>query len=456
MAINAVIIKSDIYIHNQTFYSKLFDSQTVIRTMEQNKEKTGYTIVTYRVRLYDRHFAWLQDTKTLYGEVTKHFLAVLRKEPELLLQSDFLLLRMLEEKCIGTKEMKAAGRQPEYPLTAFPKVPLYFRRSAINTAIDLARKQVTAPEQEASVGMTLYKGMYRNFSEDSIELKLLHNGKWSWVKYPFTGRKLPEGEKRLSPVLKLGKKDAWLNIPVSLTVKDASTVKERMQTAEKICAVYFPDHDVMAAAVVLDKEGNVCAKRFFHGGRQKEHQKALVFQHIAKSKQSRGADIYLQKESNEQTKLSSSGKTKENNRLYQQLQEINQYYAHSISRQILQYCLEQGVNMIVVPNYENTLDFGQKRYLSTNAYRWIGRSIINKLKYKAFAEGIVVTSVRPTHIVSRCSRCGAEISRYNAGHRATKQYHGGKLFYCACGHKGNTAENAAVNVGRTFLSYFTK
>ena len=423
--------------------------------MEQSiGSKSGHTIVTCRVRLYDRHFEWLKETKKLYVKVTAHFLAVLQKEPELLEQSDFLLLRTLETICIGTKEMKAAGVTPKYPLQEFPKIPLYFRRSAINTAIDLARKKFPEVEKLKDCPMVLYKGMYQEFLDASIELKLFHDGKWSWVRYPFIGRKFPESGERLSPSLVLEKKEAYLNVPVSVEVSDVRTVKERMKTEERICAVYFPDQDVMAVAVILNKEGAVLERKFFRGGKKKEHQKSLVFQKLEESKRSRGMEQRQQKEQEVNECFFNTGEAKENNRLYQQLKEINKYYAHSISRQLLTYCEEQNIKVIVVPNYEKALDFSGKHYLNTDTYRWIGRSIINKLKYKAFMEGIIVSSVRPIHIVDRCSRCGGEIRRYNEGHYAGKKYYGGKLFECECGYKGNTAENAAVNVGKSFLSYY--
>ena len=93
------------------------------------------------MRLYDRHFQWLLETKKLYDKVAMHFFSVLSKEKELLEMSDFQLLRTLEILCIGTKEMKARKENPKYSLEDFPKIPLYFRRSAINAAITLARKQ---------------------------------------------------------------------------------------------------------------------------------------------------------------------------------------------------------------------------------------------------------------------------------------------------------------------------
>ena len=216
-----------------------------------NKKQTGHSIITYRVRLYDRHFDWLKQTKELYDRVVKHFFDVLCKEPELLELSDFLLLRELEVKCIGTKEMKNKCQEPEYPLLKHPKVPLYFRRSAINTAIDLARKNA----ESISPNMTLYKGMYREFTDSRIELKLFNGNAWVWVKYPFSGRSLPKDAEWLSPMLEFAKKDVWMSVPVSFEIEDIRTVKERMETEERICAVSVPDNDVLAVAVIMDKTG---------------------------------------------------------------------------------------------------------------------------------------------------------------------------------------------------------
>ncbi len=402
----------------------------------ENKRQNGHTIVTYRVRLYDRHFAWLEETRLLYLRVVEHFFEVLQKEKTLLEQSDFLLLRALEAKCIGTKEMKAAGIPLQYPLIGFPKIPLYFRRSAINAAIDLARKKAGKLEPN----MVLYKGMYQNFSEKNIELKLYNGEKWVWVTYPFSGRDFPKEAKRLSPMLVLEKKDAWLEVPLSFEVEDVRTVKERMQTEEKICAVAFPDNDALAVAVVMSVDGEELEHSYFRGGKQKEEQRRKVLQRIHASKKSRGTEHGLM----------------ENANLYAELREINRHYSHSVSRQLLKFCEEQNIKVIAVPNYENGIDFGNKKYLKTDSYRWLGRSIIKNLKYKAFQKGIVVTTVPTYHISDTCSTCGAKIRKYNEGHVAGVNYHGGKLFLCPNGHKGNTARNTAKNVGKQLLSYYEK
>lgn len=147
---------------------------------------------------------------------------------------------------------------------------------------------------------------------------------------------------------------------------------------------------------------------------------------------------------------------KEDAATYRALRDLNHHYAHNISRQILNFCLEQNIKVIVVPNYETSIDFRDKKYLKTDAYRWLGRSIISNLKYKAFGQGIVVTSVRPYHITDCCSECGAKIRRYNEGHSAGQNYYGGKLFLCPNGHRGNVARNTAINVGKSFLTYYQK
>lgn len=412
----------------------------VTRTMEKmSKKQTGHSTLTYRVRLYDRHFAWLKATGELYVQVVKHFFEVLSKEEDLLLQSDFQLLRTLEIKCIGTKEMKAAGARPEYPMEEFPKVPLYFRRSAINTAIDLARKKA----ETMHPNMVLYKGMYQNFTDSTIELKLFNGEKWVWVTYPFTGRAFPAGAERLSPMLVLEKKTAWLDVPVVFDVDDVRTVKERMEWEENICAVSFPDNDALAVAVILDREGKELTHAFFRGGNQKEEQRRKILARIRTSEESRGS------------KTREPDAT-ENSALYAELRNINKHYAHSISRQILNFCLKQNIKVVVVPNYESSIDFRDKKFLKTDAYRWLGRSIIKNLKYKAFREGIVVTSIRPYHISDCCSACGAKIRKYNKGHTAGANYFGGKLFVCPNGHGGNVARNTANNVGKNFLTYYPR
>lgn len=428
-----------------------------------SERKVGSITLTYKLRLYDRHRNWILMTKQIYNQVVWHYYQILMKEASLLEQGNFEVLRILETYSIGTKEMKARKEEPLWKLEVegVSKIPLYFRRAAINTAIGLARSYYSSferkqgdnniPSQAGKVNGSpvFYKGMYRAFTENSIQLKLYNGIKWVWVTYPYHGRSIPKDGVLLSPTLKLEKKAAYLHIPVQMTVTDVRTVSERMKEENWICSVSFPDQDNLAVCTLLNRKGKLLDSYFIYGGRAREAQRRKVVEQLRKSKNSRKRREVLWKEY-------SNLKGRENGVLYQKLDRINTYYAHQVSRKILEYCKKQKVKLIVVPNYEQSISFFSHAYLSTNSFRWQGRAIIRNLKYKAWKEGILVTTIPPYHIADCCSECGEKIRRYNEGHVANSNYYGGKLFLCPNGHQGNAALNTAKNIGRSFLNYFNK
>jgi len=400
------------------------------------------------------------------------------KETHLLNQSSFSLLRTLEEMSIGTKEMKARGEKPQWGLSDFPKIPLYFRRAAINTAIGLAKSYITSwtswqndrktqeermenredrqnfqtdssrksrgvPQiaEKVECSPVFYKGMYREFHENTIQLKIFNGNKWIWITYPYVGRKIPEEGKMLSPTLKLEKKTAYLHVPVKIELEAISTIQKQIKKEEQICAVSFPDRDTLAVCALIKKDGNLIDSYFIKGGRTREAQRNKVLKRLKKSRDSRRNRVIL-------------AKGRENAALYKKLEQINQYYAHKISREILKYCKRNQIRLLVVPNYKSATPFEIRAYLNTNPFHWQGRAIIHNLRYKAFQEGILMASIRPYHISDCCSECGRTILRYNEGHHASKNYYGGRLFLCPEGHKGNAALNTAKNIGRYFLRHF--
>lgn len=425
-------------------------------------EKTGFSIVTYKLRLYNRHYDWMLITKQIYNQVVWHYYQILMSNRSLLEQNNFLLLRELERLSVGTKEMRKKEEEPVWKLEHLPKIPIYFRRAAINAAIGLARSYDTSckiwekekqsgvmrergfpsPAGKMDISPVFYKGMYRDFQTDSIQLKVYNGEKWVWVLFPYVGRQIPFMEKVLSPVLKVEKKEVFLHVPVKVSAGEILTVRERIERESFIAAVSFPDSDSLAVCAVLNQEGQLLDSCFFHGGKARGAQRRKVQIRLEKSKKSRKGNRRRMDEE------------RENAALYQKLEQINQYYAHKISREILNYCKRYPVSVIVVPNYGNTISFQEKRYLRTNAYCWQGRAIIRNLKYKAWKEGILVTVIPPYHISDCCSECGRKIQRYNEGHKASRNYYGGQLFLCPNGHRGNTALNTAKNIGRYFLRHF--
>ncbi len=423
--------------------------------MEQ--KKMGSVTTTYKLHLYRKHLNWLRLTQELYHSVFAFYYEVLLNHQELLERSNYSLMRELEILTVGTKEMKKAEQKPEYSLETFPKLPLYFRRAVINGAISLVRsyqKNLENWEQNPEVfscpstarqfhaAPVYYKGMYKDFTESSICLKLYTGEIWKWVKYRYTGRELPKNAEWLSPSIKIGKKEAWLHVPVVETVGDIRTIAERMETEEKILAVSFPGNDVMAVCCVLDKDGKKRKSCFLRGGKELKAKRKQLVRKMEKVRKSRGK------------KERSEGEVVPERVYLEKIERLNEMYAHRISRKIVSFAQEEDIKVIVVPHYEEEIAFQKMRYFKVSEYDWIGRKIIRFLKYKAFQKGIVVGSVGAYHIADRCSECGSEIKKYNEGHRANKRYYGGKLYVCEKGHRGNSGENTARNIGKRFLERY--
>ena len=140
-------------------------------------EKKGCAIVTYQQRFYDKHINWLCETKLLYNKVVQHYYSLLSKYSNLLLMSNFNLMRELEILTVGIRKMKKLRQTAEYPLLELPVIPLYFRRAAINGAICMIRsvwaqeEKVCSTTKKFSVAPIYYKGMYKDLQEDSVLLK---------------------------------------------------------------------------------------------------------------------------------------------------------------------------------------------------------------------------------------------------------------------------------------------
>lgn len=431
-----------------------------------SEEKKGYATITYRMRFYDKHLDWLWETRILYNQVVKHYYNLLAEIPEMFVLSNYKLMRELEVMTIGTREMKKTGQEVQYPFLDFPVIPLYFRRAAINCAISMmrsfltqkekletfeiqsnGRKSVSFPSMATTFAAApvYYKGMYKELKEDSIMLKVYTGKKWIWNCYRFSGRILPKDAYIMSPVIYVEKKQAYLHVPVRKAVDDIRSIKERMETEESILAVSFPGNDSIAVGAVMTRNGSFKKAVFFQGGLEMKAKKNALKRKLERLEKQQGLSM---------GKSGYECQTIPGGRYRKRIRNINEHYAHLISRRILNYCIEQKIRVIVVPNYQEAIDFTKKRYLKTDHFEWIGRRIIRYLKYKAFSEGILVSAVPVAHISDCCSECGAKIRRYNEGYTPGTHYFGGQLFLCPNGHQGNSGLNTARNVGRKFLSYY--
>lgn len=416
-------------------------------------EKTGSSTITYRLKLRCKHPDWIRQTEALYNEVLGFYHGLLTDEPALLELGNMELLRKLEQMTIVGRE-----KEPVPVPIPFHKVPIYFRRAAINAAIGHARsyagllrnwEQKKAQAEQRGLqwkrkppiipqtfhsSVVFYKGMFKEFGQGSILLKLWNGHSWVWVRHTYCGRKISADGVCLSPTLVTQGKKISLHVPVKCPVKDTRTVKERIATGEQFCAVHFTTSEALATCVLFGSDGRAADSYFIRGGKEFAHRRKRLLNTINKNRSRAGG--CLQKG--------------ENKRFWRKMTNMSEHYAHLVSRRIIDYCVKNQVKLLVVPLFGEA----SKPLYRDRGVGFLGKRIVRYLSYKSWRAGIVLTTVRPHYTTQNCSQCGSPIRRYNEGHQAASHYYGGRLFLCSNGHQGNTSLNAAKNLGLKFQRKF--
>lgn len=394
--------------------------------------KTGYSIKTWKFQLRCPHPEWLKATEDYYREVLNFYFQLLLQKEELWGQGSFQIQRELECLTLAGRD----GREPVYPLP-FPKVPLYLRRSAINKAAANLKAHVSrlgnaddkrqhgVPENiEASV--TYYKGMYRDFCGGKISLKVWDGSKWHWMDCRLKGQDIPEDGEILSPSIVLEDKFCWLHVPVKQENADARTAKERIKSGDNVCSVQFTNTDIFAVCCAMDANGKQLAVHNCRGGDNYRHQCRKLTQKISKSRE------YTDRDNVE----------KPNKKYYMHLKHLSEYAAHKASREIVDFCVEQKVKVLILPAYNE--DFSRiVQYRSGNfSPLHLSGRIREYLGYKAWEAGIVLLECRADHVSSRCAVCGGSVKKK------------GSQFECENGHQGSRFLNSARNLGVKCLEDF--
>ncbi|QCT70598.1 zinc ribbon domain-containing protein [Eubacterium maltosivorans] len=467
----------------------------------------GYAITTYKIQLNYKHLDWFKQTQALFDDVLAFYYQLLEKQPEALSLTNQNLLRHLELQTIKQRD----GTLPETPLP-FEKIPLYFRRAAINAAISMYRsytsklrdweagqeKQMeneelrvenSGTESQSDSGlnqigkadlfqhsplkkgrpsrprrlhmsMLYYKGMYKDFDEKSIMLKLYTGKAWAWVKHRTTGRPFPENAELMSPAIVIKKKKVMLHIPVKEIVEDSRTAKERVKQNEKFVAVALTGSDTLAVCTTIQADGRATAPYFIKGGKALAHRRKLLLGYTKRGKSNQKAKGILLQNSplsilNSPLKETGGYVGRENEKYYQKITRVTDHYAHEVSREIVDYALKQGAKLIVLPELKESFDQAKKPYLGKTPYDFIGRRIARYVQYKAWQKGLVAMTSKPYYASTRCCHCGAPIAKHNTEYQnPSANFYGGKNFVCKEGHRGSTALNSARNLGKGFYERF--
>lgn len=435
--------------------------------MEKN---TYYSITVRKFSVLTTHLDWMKKTQELYNEILGFYYNLyldMYSETSVFDEStgDFQkkngkstpgsteVMRELEKLTIMGREKKAVP----YPLP-WEKIPLYFRRAAINGAVAAAKsylsrientcqgkkypydhaksenllsKDHNVPAQKDRTinfteSVTFYKGMYRDFKGNEISLKIWTGIKWQWIRCRLRGNTVPTDGKMMSPALILKDTHAELHIPWKSQVCDGRSAKERMFAGDKICSIVFTNRDACVICCIQDKNGAMENCLFLKGGAEYAHYCRVITEKLKKSQRSSGGGNH----------------PRANIKYWEKLKNISEHYAHQFSRQVIDYCKEHNVKILVMPEY----DLSHRKLIiwSSGNYSpiYLSTSIRQKIKYKAWQAGIVALESQQYKTSSVCSVCGGTVKLK------------GSNFYCENGHQGNRYLNTALNLGKKCILGF--
>ena len=393
--------------------------------------KAGYSILTWKKRIFCPEQKLLEFTEIYYREITDFYFKLLKGRESLWNKGILELQGELERMTIAGRD----GRVPQCPLP-YEKIPVYFRRSAMNKAaaalksalaMQKENEEIIFPENLQS-SVTFFKGMYRNLTDSEIELKLWNGKKWVWTKCTLSGRDFPKDGLLLSPALYKDGKRYMLHIPVKQENTDARTSKERMAAGVNICSVRFTNTDVFAMCCILDKNGRQLGVHSCRGGASYRHHCRELMEKVEKSK------VYTDTDHSSQP----------NKKYYMHLKHLSEHYAHQVSREIVDFCKENEAGVVILPSYNEEYS-KMVMYKSGNfSPLHLSNKIRDCLSYKAWAEGILILEVKVDTCGNYCSICGAPIKKK------------GKMFYCENGHEGNRFLNDARQLGRKCQESFQR
>lgn len=205
--------------------------------------KTGYSIKTWKMRLFCPEKQMIETTEALYREAVAFYYELLKEREELWDENLLTIQGHLEKLTVPGRD----GREPKY-IPPGGKLPVYFRRSAMNKAAMAVKTAASAENfpKKIDANITFFKGMYKDLTDTSVVLKLWNGKKWIWVPCGLTGRPFPKEAAILSPTLVHEEKWLMFHVPVKQENSDARTAKERMQEGARVCSVRFTNTDSFA------------------------------------------------------------------------------------------------------------------------------------------------------------------------------------------------------------------
>ena len=325
----------------------------------------------------------------------------------------------------------------------FPKFPTYLRRSAINKALGIVSSYRSNLEnweqhrkgQKPKLSLThytcpaYYKGeMFRNFDpiNQTIELRVYKNNDWVFETYKLKTsdctyyQRYLAGKKQNVPIIQ--KKGRRFYATFSYE-EETTLVSEK--SIDKICAIDL-GLNTDATCSIMDKDGTVYARKFISFSKEHDHLHTQLGR--IKRNQKRGS--------------------RHNKTLWRKVAGISQDIADKTVKAILDFGIENGVDVFVL----EYLDFKGKNTVK-RAHFWRYKRIYKVLTHKAHQHGLRVARVNARNTSrlafdgSGWSKRGREITPDTP--HALMQFPNGKIY--------NADLNASYNIGaRYFIKHILK
>jgi IS605 OrfB family transposase len=352
----------------------------------------------------------------------------------------------------------------------FPGLPTGMRRSCINKSIGMVRsylknlarwekeKKGKPPSPPSPRNLpTFYSKSYEieleDFKNQFVRLKVFDGYQWVWKNYPI---KIGSKHKELledkngtmksptlvpkpfdqTPELRDENKSLqwYLHIPLSKEVLVSPIERQKKENP------FFPTLAVdlglrHLAVVTVRKNGKIVFSKFFRGEKVEGHR----LQHLCKV-------FRKQKKSGKPVRGERS-----NQNLWRHIKFTNTDITHKITREIVEIAKKFDVKVIILEHLQKFQPSGlgekRSRKLNRKLTFWLKGLIEKQLRYKAFAEGILVKSVSPAFTSLLCHICGGFGERFSNK----------SLFRCFyCGYTANADFNASVNLHQVFWEIFPR
>ena len=121
--------------------------------------KTGYSIKTWKMRLFCPEKQMIETTEALYREAVAFYYELLKEREELWAENLLTIQGHLEKLTVPGRD----GREPKY-IPPGGKLPVYFRRSAMNKAAMAVKTAASAESfpEKIDANITFFKGMLQD------------------------------------------------------------------------------------------------------------------------------------------------------------------------------------------------------------------------------------------------------------------------------------------------------